>query len=58
MISIVRYRALDILRYNKTRKEDELIEQDSVDLDTVEKTHDIEQVLLDKCLQKFDLQQR
>jgi hypothetical protein len=46
------------VRYNKTQKEDELIEQDSVDLDTVEKTHDIEQVLLDKCLQKFDLQQR
>ena len=58
MVSIVRYRALDILRYNKIRKEDELIEKDSFDFDTPEQINDVEQLLLDKCLQKLDLQQR
>ena len=58
MVSIVRYRALDIFRYHKIRKEDELIENESFDLDTSEKISDSEQLLLDKCLQQLDLQQR
>jgi RNA polymerase sigma factor (sigma-70 family) len=58
MVSIVRYRALDILRYHKIRKEDELVESESFDLDTSEKISDSEQLLLDKCLQQLDLQQR
>ncbi len=58
MISIVRYRALDILRYNKIRKEDELVDSDNFDIDTPEQTSDSEQLLLDQCLQQLDLQQR
>jgi RNA polymerase sigma-70 factor (ECF subfamily) len=58
MISIVRYRALDILRYHKVRKEDQLIDKDNVDLNVNEKISDEEQLLLDKCLQQLDLQQR
>lgn len=58
MISIVRYRALDILRYNKIRKEDELVDNDNFDIDTSEQTSEPEQLLLDQCLQQLDLQQR
>jgi RNA polymerase sigma factor (sigma-70 family) len=58
MISIVRYRALDILRYNKIRKEDELIDSDNFDIDTPEQATDSEQLLLEQCLQQLDLQQR
>ncbi|AOW78271.1 RNA polymerase subunit sigma-70 [Colwellia sp. PAMC 20917] len=58
MISIVRYRALDILRYHKIRKEDELVDNESFDLDTSEKISESEQLLLDQCLQQLDLQQR
>lgn len=58
MISIVRYRALDILRYNKVRKESELDEHDSFDSETIEQVSDAEQLLLDKCLQQLDSQQR
>lgn len=58
MISIVRYRALDILRYHKVRKEHELVESDNVELNTMEKITDAEQLILDKCLQQLDLQQR
>ena len=58
MISIVRYRALDILRYNKIRKEDELFDNDNFDIDTPEQASDSEQLLLDQCLQQLDLQQR
>ncbi|ARD45220.1 sigma-70 family RNA polymerase sigma factor [Colwellia sp. PAMC 21821] len=58
MISIVRYRALDILRYNKIRKEDALDESESFDLDAPEQVSDSEQLLLDKCLQQLDQSQR
>jgi len=58
MISIVRYRALDTLRYHKVRKEHELVESDNVELNTMEKITDTEQLILDKCLQQLDLQQR
>ena len=58
MVSIVRYRALDILRYNKIRKEDELVDGDNFDIDTPEQVTDSEQLLLDQCLQQLDLQQR
>jgi RNA polymerase sigma factor (sigma-70 family) len=58
MVSVVRYRALDILRYHKIRKEDELVENESFDLNASEKISDSEQLLLDKCLQQLDLQQR
>lgn len=58
MISIVRYRALDILRYHNVRKENELIDKDIVDLNVTDKISDAEQLLLDKCLQQLDLQQR
>tara|TARA_R110002074_G_scaffold243555_1_gene415253 strand:+ start:40 stop:570 length:531 start_codon:yes stop_codon:yes gene_type:complete len=58
MVSIVRYRALDILRYHKIRKEDDLVEIDSLDLDPLDSVSDSEQLLLDECLQQLDLQQR
>ena len=58
MISIVRYRALDVLRYNKIRKEDELDEKENFDIDVPEQMADSEQLLLDKCLQQLDMQQR
>ena len=58
MVSIVRYRALDILRYNKIRKEDELVDHDSFNLDAPEQIVEVEQLLLDECLQQLDLQQR
>jgi RNA polymerase sigma factor (sigma-70 family) len=58
MVSIVRYRALDILRYHKVRKDNELVENDNLNFDTSEKVSDAEQLLLDKCLQQLDLQQR
>lgn len=58
MVSIVRYRALDILRYHKIRKEDDLVEVDSLELESLDSISDSEQLLLDECLQQLDLQQR
>ena len=58
MISIVRYRALDVLRYNKVRKESEFDESNNFDIETIEQVSDAEQLLLDKCLQQLDTQQR
>ena len=58
MVSIVRYRALDILRYHKIRKEDELIDKDNLAFDATEQISDAEQLLLDKCLQHLHFQQR
>jgi RNA polymerase sigma-70 factor (ECF subfamily) len=58
MISIVRYRALDVLRYNKVRKESEFDESNNFDIETIEQVSDAEQLLLDKCLQQLETQQR
>jgi RNA polymerase sigma-70 factor (ECF subfamily) len=58
MISIVRYRALDVLRYNNVRKESEFDESDNFDIETIEQVSDAEQLLLDKCLQQLETQQR
>lgn len=58
MVSIVRYRALDILRYNKIRKEDNLSDNDDFVSGSNEQVTDLEQLLLDKCLQQLDQQQR
>ncbi|MFQ3236946.1 MAG: RNA polymerase sigma factor (sigma-70 family) [Paraglaciecola sp.] len=58
MVSIVRYRALDILRYNKVRKEEDLMDNDTVDPHQPGLISGAEQHLLDKCLQELDLQQR
>ena len=60
MVSIVRYRALDILRYHKVRKEDVLNDNDNdtVDPNQSPKISGAEQLLLDKCLQELDNLQR
>ena len=42
----------------KIRKEDDLVEIDSLDLDPLDSVSDGEQLLLDECLQQLDLQQR
>lgn len=58
MVSIVRYRALDMLRYHKVRKEDNLNDNDTLDTDQPSPLSGAQQHLLDKCLQELDLQQR
>lgn len=58
MISIVRYRALDVLRYNNVRKESEFDENNNFDIETIEQVSEAEQLLLDKCLQQLDAKQR
>lgn len=58
MISIVRYRALDILRYNKIRQEDELIESDGFTQSAPEQFAEADQLLLGQCIQQLDTQQR
>lgn len=58
MISIVRYRALDMLRYQKVRKEQELTDQEEdTDLEP-ELLSFSEQALLDKCMDELDEQQK
>lgn len=58
MVSIVRYRSLDILRYHKIRKEDELVDNDTFESAPRDQLKGDEQLLLEKCLQALDLQQR
>ena len=44
--------------YNKVRKESEFDESNNFDIETIEQVSDAEQLLLDKCLQQLDTQQR
>lgn len=58
MISIVRYRALDMLRYNKVRNEQALNEQEEDPTLEPELMTMSEQALLDKCMDELDAQQK
>lgn len=58
MVSIVRYRALDILRYHKVRKEEDLSDNDTLDPTQPAQMSGAEQILLEKCMQELDQQQR
>jgi len=58
MVSIVRYRAIDMLRYKKIRKEEELDEISSSSLVSLD-THSMQgSESLSLCMQELELQQR
>tara|TARA_R110000772_G_scaffold41760_20_gene97210 strand:+ start:4515 stop:5060 length:546 start_codon:yes stop_codon:yes gene_type:complete len=58
MISIARYRALDILRYHAVRKEEDLSENDGGTQLTSEPMTETQQGLLEKCMAALEVQQR
>lgn len=59
MISIARYRALDMLRYHKVRQE-QSIDEDTVDLleDELESLSDQQKRQIDFCLNELEIKQR
>ena len=59
MISIVRYRAFDMLRYAKVRKEQELGAHEEAFIDTeLESLTPAERKLLDECMDELESQQK
>ena len=58
MISIVRYRALDVLRYHKIRKEDELIESNAFDESDLSSLSDNNTKQLDNCMNELENKQK
>jgi RNA polymerase sigma factor (sigma-70 family) len=58
MVSIVRYRALDMLRYVKVRKEEELTEQHDVGSEPPTLLIDEENQQLQRCMDELDEQQK
>lgn len=58
MISIVRYRALDILRYHKIRKEEELNELSSFDETELSNISDSDKQQLNKCMNELENKQK
>ncbi|WP_416307322.1 sigma-70 family RNA polymerase sigma factor [Neptunicella sp. SCSIO 80796] len=58
MISIVRYRALDLMRYKKVRKEEELKEQHIGTTDNILAVADVEHQQLEKCMDELEEQQK
>ena len=67
MISIVRYRSLDLIRHNKVRKEQTLTGEHSADLENVEINHESDLTIeyesgndnkLVDCIEQLDQQQR
>ena len=58
MISIVRYRCLDLLRHKKVRKEQSLTdEQEQEDLTSIQVSYEDDSKLVD-CIEQLDPQQR
>ncbi len=58
MISIVRYRCLDLLRHKKVRKEQSLTdEQEQEDLTSIQVSYEDDSKLVD-CIEQLDQQQR
>ncbi|MFD2821304.1 sigma-70 family RNA polymerase sigma factor [Paraglaciecola chathamensis] len=58
MISIARYRALDILRYHSVRKEEALSDNQVAVAPSSEPMTETQQGLLEKCMGSLDVQQR
>ncbi|MBU3017613.1 sigma-70 family RNA polymerase sigma factor [Paraglaciecola agarilytica] len=58
MISIARYRALDILRYHSVRKEEGLSDNQVAVTSSNEPMTETQQGLLEKCMGALDVQQR
>lgn len=59
MVSIVRYRALDMLRYHKVRKEDPLAEgHDFAEEEMDSAGPDVAKTKLDECMGELDPQQK
>ncbi|WP_438862355.1 sigma-70 family RNA polymerase sigma factor [Neptunicella sp.] len=58
MISIIRYRALDLMRYKKVRKEEELTDQHIDTTASMPVITDAEHQQLEKCMDELDEQQK
>ena len=58
MVSIVRYRALDLLRYHKVRKEDKLDDSSSFKDDELSELSATDKKQLDYCLEELDNKQK
>ncbi|WP_205967653.1 sigma-70 family RNA polymerase sigma factor [Paraglaciecola sp. 20A4] len=58
MISIARYRALDIIRYHAVRKEEDFEDNDAASPSFGEPMTETQQGLLEKCMRALDVQQR
>jgi RNA polymerase sigma-70 factor (ECF subfamily) len=58
MISIVRYRALDMLRYQKVRKEEPLSDDDSMHIATDSNDEALSDGKLDTCMDQLENSQR
>lgn len=58
MVSIIRYRALDMLRSKKVRKEDDLSDDILSELDATETTESGYDIKIEGCMKELDQQQR
>ncbi|GAC28018.1 sigma-70 family RNA polymerase sigma factor [Brumicola pallidula] len=58
MVSIIRYRALDMLRSQKVKKEDDLSEDILSELDATETTESGYDIKIEGCMKELDQQQR
>nr|WP_297349630.1 sigma-70 family RNA polymerase sigma factor [uncultured Glaciecola sp.] len=58
MVSIIRYRALDMLRSKKVRKEEDLSDDIIDELDATETTESGHDIKIEGCMKELDQQQR
>jgi RNA polymerase sigma factor (sigma-70 family) len=58
MVSIVRYRVLDMLRSKKVRKEDTLTDEDMLELDSPEVVASEYDIKIENCMNELEQQQR
>jgi RNA polymerase sigma-70 factor (ECF subfamily) len=58
MVSIIRYRALDILRSKKVRKEEDLSDDIMDELDATDTTESVYDIKIEGCMNELEQQQR